>query len=232
MNNALHTYSTTMPISNYNESALARQNIDIPEDDKIIVGVTQHECAINTNVKIFNFSVITSDTDNYGYTYKTYSPDIINENHQWNLIIGQFEDNIHLGLDFNQPNYGSLYQKILDQIDELLTKEYDWDDIGYEKPYPKDIDYAKRIMLDFISSISSAGHSLYSLEAPFISNGENGGATIEWRESGRSLYFDIIHQNAKFTKVWREGKNTIVRTDKFHKADYVKVWEWIINEQS
>lgn len=221
MNNEPQTYSTTMPISNYNESALARQNIDIPKDDKTPVVVTHHESTISTKAEIFAFSVITPDID-YRYTYKTYNPEIISGNHKWNLVIGLFEDNIH----------ELLYQKILDQIDELLTKEYDWDDIGYEKPYPKDIDYAKRIMLDFISSISSAGYSLFSLESPFISNGENGGATIEWRESGRSLYFDIKYQNAKFTKVWKEGKNTIVRTYQFHKTDYVKVWEWIINEQS
>ncbi len=121
-----------------------------------------------------------------------------------------------------------IFKKVSDQIDELLTNEYDWDEIGYEKPYPKDIDYAKRIMLDFISSINSAGYSLSALEMPFISNGENGGATIEWRESGRSLYFDIKHRSAKFTKVWKEGKRTIVRTNKLHKTDYVKVWEWII----
>ena len=148
------------------------------------------------------------------------------------MKINQSENESHFDLNINRPSYGLLYQKVLDQIDELLTNEYDWEEIGYEKPNPKDLDYAKRIMSDFISSISSAGYSLSSLEAPFISNGEYGGATIEWRESGRSLYFDIKHQSVKFTKVWKEGKRTIVRTNKFRKTDYVKVWEWIINEQS
>ncbi len=124
----------------------------------------------------------------------------------------------------------ALYQKILDQIDNLLTNEYDWDEIGYEKPRPEDMENAKSVMSDFISSISSAGYSLFSLETPSISNGENGGATIEWRENGKSLYFDISHQSAKCTKVWKEGKRTIVRTKKLHKSNYVKVWEWIINE--
>ena len=125
-----------------------------------------------------------------------------------------------------------IFKKVSDQIDELLTNEYDWDEIGYEKPRPKDIDYAKRIMSDFIASISSAGYSLDSLEAPFISNSEYGGATIEWRESEKSLYFDIKHQSAKWTKVWKEDKRTIVRTNKLRKTDYVQVWEWIIDEQS
>ena len=118
----------------------------------------------------------------------------------------------------------------MDQIDDLLTDEYDWDEIGYEKPRPEDMENAKSIMSEFISSISSAGYSLFSLETPSISNGENGGATIEWRENEKSLYFDISHQSAKCTKVWKEGKRTIVRTNKLRKSDYVKVWEWIINE--
>ena len=142
----------------------------------------------------------------------------------------KLEQNIHLGLDANQLNSELLYKKIFYQIDELLTKEYDWDDIGYEKPHPKDIDYAKRIMYDFISSIGSKGYSLKSLELPSISNGENGGATIEWREDERSLYFDIKHQSAKFTKVWKEGQNTIVSTNDLHKIDYVSIWKWILSQ--
>ena len=220
MNTAPQIYSSTMPISNYNENTLSRLSINISKDDKTPMVATHHESTLSTEAKIFAFSVITP---------KIRSVDDICGNHQWNLIINQLGNEIHLGLNISQPSYESLSQKVSDQIDELLTKEYDWDDIGYEKPHPKDIDYAKRIMLDFISSVSSAG---YSLEAPFISNGENGGATIEWRESGRSLYFDIKHRSAKFTKVWKEGKNTIVRTNKLRKIDYVKVWKWIINEQS
>lgn len=144
----------------------------------------------------------------------------------------QSENEIHFDLNINRSSYGMLYQNVSDQIDKLLTNEYDWEEIGYEKPNPKDIDYAKHIMSDFISSINSAGYSLSSLEEPFISNGEYGGATIEWRESGRSLYFDIKYQSATWTKVWREGKRTIVRTNELRKTDYVQAWKWIIDEQS
>ena len=147
-----------------------------------------------------------------------------------NQIIDSLENGIYSGSDFSQVRNESLYQEIVGQIDKLMTNEYDWDDIGYEKPYKIDIDYAKRVMLDFVANIDLAGYSLDSLAAPFISNSEFGGATIEWRESERSLYLDIKHQNSSYTKVWKEGKNTIVRTDELHKSEYVNVWKWIINE--
>ncbi len=150
----------------------------------------------------------------------------MSRNRRRKIIIGP------LSSDINQSSNDILSQKIFEQIDDLLTNEYDWDEIGYEKARPEDIDKAKNVLSNFISSINSAGYSLFSLETPSISNGENGGATIEWRENGRSLYFDINHQSTKFTKVWREGKNTIVRTKKLRKSDYVKVWEWIIDERS
>ena len=148
----------------------------------------------------------------------------MSRNRRKKIIIG------HLPSDINQSSNDILSQKIFEQIDALLTNEYDWDEIGYEEPRQEDMDSAKSVMSDFISSISSAGYSLFSLEIPFISNGEYGGATIEWRESGRSLYFDIKHQSATWTKVWREGPRTIVRTDELRKTDYVTVWKWIINE--
>ena len=138
----------------------------------------------------------------------------------------------NLPSDINQSSNDILSQKIFEEINDLLTNEYDWNEIGYEKPRTEDMDRARNVMSDFISSINSAGHSLFSLDTPNISNGENGGATIEWHENGRSLYFDINHQSAKFTKVWREGKNTIVRTKNLRKSDYVKVWEWIIDERA
>ena len=128
----------------------------------------------------------------------------MNRNRRKKIVIG------HLPSDINQSSDDILSQKIFEQIDALLTNEYDWDEIGYEEPRQKDMDSAKSVMSDFISSISSAGYSLFSLETPSISNGEYGGATIEWRENGRSLYLDINHQNATWTKVRREGKRTIV----------------------
>ena len=229
MNTALQTYPTTMTIPSYSKSNLGKLNISI-FDDKILAVTTHHESAISTKDSILDFFVSTPDVDWYYYDYKQDNLDTIDRIYKWSLVTDGLENNIRLNLNFSQPRSELLYQKVFSQINELLTKEYDWDDIGYEKPHPKDIDYAKHIMSDFISSISSKGYSLNLLELPFISNGENGGATIEWRESGRSLYFDIKYQDAKFTTVRQEGKKTIVRTDNLRKSDYVSVWEWILNE--
>ena len=230
MNTALQTYSTTMPTLGYSKSNLGKLSISVSKDDKIPVVTTHHESAISTKDSILNFFISTPDVDQYYYVYEPNNLYTIDRIYKWSLMRNRLENNIRLNLNLSQLRYELLYQEVFSQIDELLTKEYDWDDIGYEKPHPKDIDYAKRIMSDFISSISSKGYSLNSLELPFISNGENGGATIEWRENGRSLYFDIKYQDAEFTKVWQESKKTIVRTDNLCENDYVSVWEWILNE--
>ena len=118
-------------------------------------------------------------------------------------------------------------QKVLHQINELLTKEYDWDSIDYEKPNPKDIDYAKRIMSNFMSSISSAG---YTLEIPTISNCEDGGATMRWRKNERSLYFDISRQLTEATKIWKDDGKPLSMTEELCPDNYVEIWKWLIDE--
>ena len=219
MNAVLPTYSTNPQIDdsntenilptlriNISESGSLFSGISISEDNKLLGIVTQPESVIKLEDDIFGFFGPVSSLNYYSHGCKVHYSGAITGQYRYNLL---------------------LHQKVLRQIDELLTKEYDWDSIGYEKPNSKGIDYAKHIMSDFMFSINSAG---YSLEEPVISNCENGGATIEWRENEKSLYLDIKHQSAKVTKVWKEGKNTIVRTDNLHERDYVSVWEWIINE--
>ena len=139
--------------------------------------------------------------------------------------------NIFRDEDFNVVNHPSTniqLEHITDQIDELLNKNYDWDYMGYEEPSEKNIKYAKYFISEFAYSIHTA---TYSLETPIVSNSEDGGATLTWRKNGRSLYFDITYRRVSFTRVWKsEDKNTIVITRKLHLNNYVKVWEWLINE--
>lgn len=205
-----------MPISNTNEKASTNPRIHIVEEVEMPMVETHHVDLLGSKENSFAKSGITQNMRRKGEINKRIR--------LWHLRIR------NLGSEISQSSDDMLYQKILDQIDNLLTNEYDWEEIGYEKPHPEDMDSAKSIMSEFISSISSAGYTIFALDTPSISNGENGGATIEWRENERSLYFDINHQSAKRTKVWKEGKNTIVRTKKLRSSDYVKVWKWIIDE--
>lgn len=57
----------------------------------------------------------------------------------------------HLPSDINQSGYD--ISNNLSQIDDLLTNKYDLDEIGFEKPRIEDIDNAKSVMVDFITSI-------------------------------------------------------------------------------
>ena len=155
---------------------------------------------------------------------------------QWDIISEDIKGDINsIDSDFKiyskntvtvNPVRSSIHRIISDQIDELLNKDYDWDSIGYEEPSERDLNYAKDSMSDFITTISLKG---YTLPLPYISNGEDGGATMKWSVGERILYFDIKYKSKTFTKVWNQNQETLVETYKLHKNLYTEIWEWLNN---
>ena len=121
-----------------------------------------------------------------------------------------------------------LLQGMLSEIDDLLKNEYDWDEIDYIKPTPEDIDYAKFVLREFVFTISSKG---YSLKKPYISNFEEGGASIKWKIGDRTLYLEIGENISVFSKVWRESDGTRVIERPLSNTDYLQLWNWIIDEE-
>ena len=121
-----------------------------------------------------------------------------------------------------------LLQGMLSEIDDLLKNEYDWDEIDYIKPTPEDINYAKSVLRDFVFTISSEG---YSLKKPYISNFEEGGASIKWKIGDRTLYLEIGQNVSIFSKVWRESGKLYTIDRGLLKKDYLLLWKWVINEQ-
>jgi len=119
-----------------------------------------------------------------------------------------------------------LYETILSKIDELMDNDYDWSEIGYEKPTIKNIDYAKSYISEFIITMCLQGYKIF---IPQISNSENGGATLKWSKGDKILYFDILYKDNKYTKVWDDKDKTFVETKKLVKKMHAKIWEWLIN---
>ena len=120
-----------------------------------------------------------------------------------------------------------LLGEMLSEIDSLLKNEYDWDEIGYRKPTFEDIRRAKSVLIDFVFTISYEG---YSLKKPHISNFEEGGASIKWKIGDRTLYLDIALNESVASKIYRESGKTIAEDQPLLKKDYLRLWEWIINE--
>ena len=117
---------------------------------------------------------------------------------------------------------------MLSEIDNLLKNEYDWDEIDYIKPTPEDINYAKSVLTDFVFTISYEG---YTLKKPYISNFEEGGASIKWKIGDRTLYLEIGQNVSIFSKVWRESGKPHTIDRPLFKKDYLLLWKWVINEQ-
>lgn len=128
---------------------------------------------------------------------------------------------------FKHPNE-ILLQEMLSEIDSLLKNEYDWDEIDYRKPTAADIDHAKVVLREFVSTISSKG---YSVKKPYISNFEEGGASIKWKIGDRTLYLEIGQNESIVSKVWRESGKPRAIERPLHKKDYLRLWKWIINAE-
>ena len=118
-------------------------------------------------------------------------------------------------------------KQYLIEIDNLLENEYDWDDIGYIKPTPEAIDNAKSVFVGFAYSVADAGHTLTQ---PYISNFEEGGASIKWKIGDRTLYIEIGQDISICTKVYKLDGKFVANEDVLIKEDYVSLWEWLIND--
>lgn len=121
-----------------------------------------------------------------------------------------------------------LLQEMLSEIESLLENEYEWDEIDYRKPTPEDISRAKSVLIDFVSTISRKG---YLLKKPYISNFEEGGASVKWKIGDRTLYLEIGQNVSIFSQVWRESGKPRAIEKPLLKKDYLRLWKWVINEE-
>ncbi len=143
--------------------------------------------------------------------------ELSNDSNHLNSGIKKFLEPIPSRINDNIDN-SSLLNPILVHIDKLMQ---------CEDPPISDISHAKEIMEEFALYVNIGQ---YSVDTPFIHINEDNCVSIEWRNSGKTLYFEIENQIAEFTKVWRDGKKTIARSGLLNRYNYKEVWEWLINE--
>ncbi len=149
-------------------------------------------------------------------------------------IIIRRAENFNLGLPYLKPypnsivldNNSTLLREMLSEIDGLLMNEYDWDEIDYRKPTLEDINCAKDTLIKFVKII---GYADYLLTKPYISNFEEGGASIKWKIGDRTLYLEVGQNISIYTKTWKEsGKRCSIEKPLFQR-DYIQLWEWVID---
>ena len=121
-----------------------------------------------------------------------------------------------------------ILQGMMSEIDSLLENDYDWEKIDYIKPTLEDINHAKSILTDFVTTIDYEG---CSLKKPYISNSEQGGVKIEWHLDKRSLYIRISRLKLVATMIEDKSDDRTTIDDKlFLKKSYLPLWQWLISE--
>lgn len=156
----------------------------------------------------------------------------VDNTHSTSII--EWDEDFDLGLRYLKPypdytlvsDNSTLLVEMLSEIDSILKNEYDWDEIDYRKPTPEDINYAKIILTEFVTIVGCDG---YLLTKPYISNFEEGGASIKWKIGDRTLYLEIGQNISIYTKVWRESNKACSIERPLFQTDYLQLWEWIIN---
>lgn len=123
-------------------------------------------------------------------------------------------------------NNFTLLREMLSEIDSLLMNQCDWDEIDYRKPTSQDINCAKDTLIKFVEIIGYADHLLTK---PYISNFEEGGASIKWKIGDRTLYLEVGQNISIYTKTWNESGKRCSIERPLSQRDYLQLWEWVID---
>ena len=170
-------------------------------------------------------------TDSKAWEFENKTEDdnkaVINQNSVINVDFSGWSESKQQLQEIRSVNNYILLEKMLSEIDSLLKNEYDWDEIDYRKPTLEDISRAKSVLIDFVFTINEE----YLLKKPYISNFEEGGASIKWKIGDRTLYLEIAQNDSVVSKVWRESGKTLAKERPLLKKDYLRLWKWIINEE-
>lgn len=173
---------------------------------------------------LFNRDIVNNTCINHEWITGHIIPTGFNSQHSQYIYFDRIDFDKFLYASHTTNN--SLHQVISNKIDKLMDNDYDWYEIGYEKPAQKNIDYAKLYISEFITTMSMQGYNIF---IPHIYNSENGGVTLKWVNCGKILYFDILYQDSKYTKVWDDQRKTFVETKELFKSNNKELWEWLIN---
>ena len=170
-------------------------------------------------------------TDSKAWEFENKTEDdnkaVINQNSVINVDFSGWSESKQQLQEIRSVNNYILLEEMLSEIDSLLKNEYDWDEIDYGKPTLEDISRAKSVLIDFVFTINEG----YLLKKPYISNFEEGGASIKWKIGDRTLYLEIAQNDSVVSKVWRESGKTLAKERPLLKKDYLRLWKWIINEE-
>lgn len=124
-------------------------------------------------------------------------------------------------------NFKEYEQKLSERFDALAQREDNWDGYDSKKPTKLTLVRAENLIGELFDSIISAGHSL---RTPFISSDEDGNVTVEWSGENRRLHIQIREDEAEYIQVWGTNIDTEMHVDFLSRADYLMLWEWLLDE--
>jgi hypothetical protein len=116
--------------------------------------------------------------------------------------------------------------KILQRFDVLAHREDNWDGYESKKPTLAILDHAKGLMVEFLDSITAAGHLWLT---PFISSDEDGDITVEWHKGTRELHIQIGENEAEYIQVWGTNIDTEMHIDSLNADNYRTLWKWLLD---
>ena len=118
--------------------------------------------------------------------------------------------------------------EISERFDVLAQREDNWDGYDSKKPTQPTLDHAKYLMEEFFDTIIGMKHPWIT---PFISSNEDGYITAEWYEEEREVHILIRENEAEYLQVWGINIYTEMHEDFLSRADYPKLWEWLLHGQ-
>lgn len=117
-------------------------------------------------------------------------------------------------------------KNILERLDTISERQDNWDDNMSKKPNELSVSYARPVLCEMLEIVSR--HYLWI--EPYISSDEDGDITVRWSKGKKRLYIIVSEYEILYLKSWGINMNTEMSEGSIIRGEYMKVWEWLINE--
>lgn len=154
----------------------------------------------------------------YAIFYKQYSRPV-----QLQLFHDFRDITIHKDRNIND----TYIENILNKIDSISTRGYNWDDNGSEAVNTISLNTSKRVLIDIFVNVIEK----YNWIEPYISSDEYGDITARWRNGIKDLHVFISEKEIEYLKVWGADMNDEMETGTVIKGKYLELWKWLVNNE-
>lgn len=137
-----------------------------------------------------------------------------------------FHDLRDIAIHKDHKNNDTYYiENILDRLDSISNRKYNWDDNGSKAVNTLSLNTSKRVLIDIFVNVTEKHNWI----EPYISSDEEGDITAKWVNGKKSLYLLIIENDISYLKVWGSDINKEMTDGNIRLENFIKLWRWLIN---